>query len=171
MAGISLRHGTKRYGDSAVDASALPEGEARGNVRVWNVLLGFTGRAVWSGHLLPPRSRRYGTALSLRQATPSIREPCVRGPSEHSEFLHTYNYDYARVTLNGGQVVYEPDGSWTIVVAHRDPGHPNWVSTAGHPRGADLVPVVPSRRDAGAPADAGGEDMTAPPTSPDEARL
>ena len=49
--------------------------------------------------------------------------------------LHTYNYDYERVTINGGQVAYEPDGSWTIVVAHEDPGHPNWVSTAGHDRG------------------------------------
>ncbi|HSS12008.1 MAG TPA: DUF1214 domain-containing protein [Acidimicrobiales bacterium] len=50
-------------------------------------------------------------------------------------FLHTYNYDYERVTINGGQVVYDPDGSWRIVVAHRDPGHANWVSTAGHLRG------------------------------------
>jgi hypothetical protein len=50
-------------------------------------------------------------------------------------FLHTYNYDYERVTINGGQVVYRADGSWVIVVAPRDPGHPNWVSTAGHPRG------------------------------------
>ena len=30
---------------------------------------------------------------------------------------------------------YEPDGSWEIVIAPRDPGHPNWVSTAGHHRG------------------------------------
>jgi hypothetical protein len=52
-----------------------------------------------------------------------------------NQFLHTYNYDYERVTINGGQISYEPDGSWTIVVAHRDPGHPNWVSTSGHPRG------------------------------------
>ncbi len=52
-----------------------------------------------------------------------------------NQFLHTYNYDYERVTINGGQVQYEDDGSWTIVVAARDPGHPNWISTAGHPRG------------------------------------
>ena len=50
-------------------------------------------------------------------------------------FLHTYNYDYERVTLNGGQVNYEPDGSWRIVVSADDPGHPNWISTAGHERG------------------------------------
>jgi hypothetical protein len=50
-------------------------------------------------------------------------------------FLHTYNYEYEQVTINGSQVIYEDDGSWTIVVAHRDPGRPNWVSTQGHPRG------------------------------------
>lgn len=50
-------------------------------------------------------------------------------------FLHTYNYDYERVTINGGQTTYNDDGSWTIVVAPTDPGHPNWVSTAGHRRG------------------------------------
>jgi hypothetical protein len=52
-----------------------------------------------------------------------------------NQFLHTYDYAYERVTLNGGQVIYEPDGSWRIVVAPGDPGHPNWISTAGHHRG------------------------------------
>jgi hypothetical protein len=52
-----------------------------------------------------------------------------------NQFMHTYNYDYERVTINGTQTVYEPDGSWTLVVAPEDPGHPNWLSTAGHPRG------------------------------------
>lgn len=49
--------------------------------------------------------------------------------------LHTYNYDYDRVTINGAQVVPDGDGTWTIVVAGRDPGHPNWVSTQGHAEG------------------------------------
>jgi hypothetical protein len=52
-----------------------------------------------------------------------------------NQLLHTYNYDYERVTINGGQIAHERDGSWTIVVARRDPGHVNWVSTAGHQRG------------------------------------
>ncbi|GAA3211070.1 DUF1214 domain-containing protein [Actinocorallia longicatena] len=50
-------------------------------------------------------------------------------------FLHTYDYDRERVTINGEQIVPEDDGSWTIVIAATDPGHPNWVSTAGHDRG------------------------------------
>jgi len=71
-------------------------------------------------------------ALVIRGRSPECAfwNVCLWNP-----FLHTYNYDYERVTINGGQVRYEDDGSWTIVVAHRDPDHPNWVSTAGHPRG------------------------------------
>jgi hypothetical protein len=52
-----------------------------------------------------------------------------------NQFMHTYNYDYENVTINGAQTVYEADGSWTLVVSEQDPGHPNWLSTAGHPRG------------------------------------
>jgi Protein of unknown function (DUF1214) len=52
-----------------------------------------------------------------------------------NQFLHTYNYDYEPVTINGSQATYEDDGSWTLVVAATDPGVPNWLSTAGHPRG------------------------------------
>jgi len=50
-------------------------------------------------------------------------------------YMQTYDYRYERVTLNGGQVAYERDGSWRLVVAARDPGIPNWISTADHPRG------------------------------------
>jgi hypothetical protein len=50
-------------------------------------------------------------------------------------FLHTYDYTYERVTLNGAHVSYGADGSWRIVVSDRDPGHPNWVSTAGRRSG------------------------------------
>ncbi len=65
-------------------------------------------------------------------------------------FLHTYDYTAERVTLNGHQAVYEPDGSWRLVLAARDPGHPNWISTAGHERGLIwfrwfLPDVTPSR--------------------------
>ncbi len=71
-------------------------------------------------------------ALVLKGRSPSCAfwNMCLWNP-----FMHTYNYDYERVTINGSQVAYEPDGSWTIVVAASDPGHPNWVSTAGHRRG------------------------------------
>jgi hypothetical protein len=52
-----------------------------------------------------------------------------------NRLLHTYNYDYERVTINGAEVEYESDGSWIIVISARRPSHPNWVSTAGHRSG------------------------------------
>jgi hypothetical protein len=71
-------------------------------------------------------------ALVLRGRSPACAfwNLCLWNP-----FLHTYNYDVERVTINGTEVRFEPDGSWEIVIAPRDPGHPNWVSTAGHHRG------------------------------------
>lgn len=50
-------------------------------------------------------------------------------------FLHTYDYRRERVTMNGSACVYEGDGSFRVFVASRDPGHPNWISTSGRPRG------------------------------------
>ncbi len=90
-----------------------------------------------------------GQALVIRGRSPQCAfwNMCL-----WNRFMHTYNYDYERVTINGAQVRYEPDGSWTIVVAATDPGHPNWVSTAGHRRGRiwfrwflpDAVPDQPT---------------------------
>jgi hypothetical protein len=45
--------------------------------------------------------------------------------------LQTPPYRYRRVSLNRNQVRYEKDGSFTMVVAHRDPGVPNWIDAAG----------------------------------------
>lgn len=71
-------------------------------------------------------------ALVVRGRSPecSFWNLCLWNP-----FLHTYNYDHGRVTINGHQARYEPDGSWRIVIAGRDPAEPNWVSTQGHDHG------------------------------------
>jgi hypothetical protein len=45
--------------------------------------------------------------------------------------LQTPPYRYRRVSLNRRQVHYTADGSFEIVVAHRDPGVPNWIDPAG----------------------------------------
>ena len=81
-----------------------------------------------------------------------------------NQFLHTYDYAYERVTLNGGQVVYEPDGSWRIVVAPTGPG-PSQLDLDRRSRaGPDLVPLVPPRADAG-PAHRPGDPRAADPWS------
>jgi hypothetical protein len=71
-------------------------------------------------------------ALLIRGRSPECAfwNCCLWNP-----FLHTYNYDYEPVTINGAQTTYEDDGSWTLAIAPRDPGRPNWISTQGHPRG------------------------------------
>jgi hypothetical protein len=47
------------------------------------------------------------------------------------------SFDYAsRLTsLNGFQAERDPDGAIRYVIAHRDPGVPNWLDTTGHPEG------------------------------------
>jgi hypothetical protein len=73
-----------------------------------------------------------GQALVVEGSSPEcvFWNLCLWNP-----FLHTYDYTHERVTINGAEVVYEPDGSWRIVISEADPGHPNWVSTAGRRNG------------------------------------
>ncbi len=49
--------------------------------------------------------------------------------------MQTLDYRYRRSSLNAAQVHYEADGSYRIVIAHRDPQVPNWLDTGGHRRG------------------------------------
>ncbi len=68
--------------------------------------------------------------------------------------LHTFDFHYDQVTINGGAVRYNDDGSWRLVVAARDPGHPNWLCTQGRRRGRlwfrwflpEVTPVKPTLR-------------------------
>jgi hypothetical protein len=39
------------------------------------------------------------------------------------------------IARNIATTTYEADGSFRLVVAHDDPGHPNWIDTAGHRHG------------------------------------
>ena len=54
--------------------------------------------------------------------------------------LWAESIDYVNHTasLNGDQAFVNGDGRVRIVVAHEDPGVPNWLDTAGHPQGAIL---------------------------------
>jgi hypothetical protein len=72
----------------------------------------------------------------------------------HNHWMETLDYVHHQATLNSRSAHREPDGSVRFVVAHRDPGLPNWLDTAGHERGtvgmrwvgADVVDVLPSTR-------------------------
>lgn len=49
--------------------------------------------------------------------------------------LQTFDYLRHPVSLNRAQAATDPDGTVTMVIAHRDPGVPNWLSTEGRPFG------------------------------------
>jgi len=53
-----------------------------------------------------------------------------------NRWMESLDYRWLPVTVNAKSAHYEPDGSVRIVIAHRDPGVPNWMDTAGHRHGA-----------------------------------
>ena len=48
-----------------------------------------------------------------------------------NRFQQTLDYAHRPVTLNRRQTRLEQDGAFRIVLAHRDPGTPNWLDTEG----------------------------------------
>jgi len=50
-------------------------------------------------------------------------------------WMESLDYRYHRIHLNKHNAKLNADGSCTVVLAHRDPQHPNWLETAGHARG------------------------------------
>ena len=72
----------------------------------------------------------------------------------HNHWMETLDYVHHQATLNCHSARLEPDGSVRFVIAHRDPGVPNWLDTAGHRRGTvgvrwvgpDVIDVLPSTR-------------------------
>jgi len=57
-------------------------------------------------------------------------------------WMESLDYRYHRISVNRDSAHYEPDGSVRIVVAARDPGHPNWLTSAEHTSGAMLLRYV-----------------------------
>jgi hypothetical protein len=50
-------------------------------------------------------------------------------------WAESLDHRFQRVHINSSQAAYRDDGSFELAVAHADPGHPNWISTAGHEHG------------------------------------
>lgn len=71
-------------------------------------------------------------ALEIRGRFPRCRFANVMVWNHH---MQTPPYPGRRVSLNRRQVRYESDGSFRIVIAHRNPGVPNWIDTGGAPSG------------------------------------
>ena len=54
-------------------------------------------------------------------------------------WMESLDYRYHRTNVNKETAHVEPDGSVTIVVAAKDTGHPNWITTAGHAQGSMVL--------------------------------
>ena len=50
-------------------------------------------------------------------------------------WMESLDYRYYRIHTNKHLATYNPDGSVRIIVAHADPGLPNWIHTTGHSSG------------------------------------
>jgi hypothetical protein len=64
-----------------------------------------------------------------------VREPEYVGFQLANLWGESLEYANAVGSLNGFQSEPDPDGAVRLVVAHRDPGVPNWLDTTGHPEG------------------------------------
>jgi hypothetical protein len=88
-------------------------------------------------------------ALVIRGRFPRCRFANVVLFNRH---IQTAPNRYRQVSLNRRQTKLEDDGSFRIIVAHRDPGVPNWLDTAGMPMATIFwrfqlpeEPIVPLR--------------------------
>lgn len=52
-----------------------------------------------------------------------------------NRFLQTLNYEERSISLNRKQTVLDGDGGFEMIIAHKDPGRPNWLDTEGRPYG------------------------------------
>jgi hypothetical protein len=50
-------------------------------------------------------------------------------------WMESLDYRYFTISINKSTAVYEQDGSVKVIVAHHDPGLPNWINTCGHTEG------------------------------------
>ncbi len=71
-------------------------------------------------------------ALVMTARWPDCRCASVSLWNRH---MQTFDYVHRSVALNRAQTVLDGDGSFRAVVAHRDPGVPNWLDTEGRPFG------------------------------------
>ncbi len=49
--------------------------------------------------------------------------------------MQTFDYAHRQVSRNRVQTRADDEGRFEMVLAHRDPGHPNWIDTEGRPFG------------------------------------
>ncbi|WP_419914750.1 DUF1214 domain-containing protein [Candidatus Poriferisodalis sp.] len=71
-------------------------------------------------------------ALVIRGRWPECRYANISLWNRH---LQSLDYANRSISLNRAQMVADDDGRFTAVIAHADPGVPNWLDTEGRPFG------------------------------------
>ena len=52
-----------------------------------------------------------------------------------NRYIQSFDYLTHRISLNRKQMQFQPDGSFKLAVAHKDPGIPNWLDASGRTYG------------------------------------
>jgi hypothetical protein len=95
-----------------------------------------SGQAAWGAvdiaYAMAPFSVGPDEALVMEGALPECAFANVVLWNRH---MQTFEFRGRRVSLNRKQIVFRSDGSYRIIIAHRDPGVPNWLDTEGHTDG------------------------------------
>jgi hypothetical protein len=68
-----------------------------------------------------------------------------------NNWFQSLDYRYRQTSLNSAQARVDSDGRYRVVVAHRDPGVPNWLDTAGRGEGVIYYRWNQAERKPGAP--------------------
>lgn len=71
-------------------------------------------------------------ALEMRGRFPECRFANV---VLFSRYLRSFDFVNRQISLNRQQTRLEADGSFRMIIAHADPGVPNWIDTEGRPSG------------------------------------
>lgn len=88
--------------------------------------------AVDNAYAMAPFRIADDEALVIRGRWPKCRYASV---VLWNRYLQSFDYAHRRVWLNRAQTKADADGNFVMVIAHRDPGVPNWIDTCGNNEG------------------------------------
>jgi len=92
----------------------------------------FAFAAFDAAYSMAPYALAPDEALVMTGRWPACRFANV---SVWNRYLQTYDYVNRPVSRNRASTTLESDGTYRIVIAHTDPGVPNWIDTEGRPFG------------------------------------
>ena len=78
---------------------------------------------------------RWSSSCVRRHAVTGACNCGIAGAKSVTSEVMPEDNAYNRIIVNNSHAVMQPDGSCRIVIAHRDPGTPNWLNPLGHRQG------------------------------------